>query len=312
MTREPVIGAVLERPGQTIEVFSSREARRLSRSRSWKLIGFLLATAIVAGLTAGFSFVWSSWLATIAIVGVFMGLAWIYEVVRKVDDGRISETFHETALLIAYGPPAAAISYIVIAPGLPLMDARFAAMDLALGFDWPTYYRWVTERPVVDSILKMFYMSSLPHIAVMLIATGLSGRTCRTRELNMLLIATSLPIVLISGITPAVSAWVHHGYGEENAYHLTHFLGLRDGSFRRLEVGELLGIITFPSFHTSISMVLIWVSRGIPWLFWPTLVVGMGQLVSIPAIGGHYLVDMIAAAILGVITIASLQRKWRD
>lgn len=309
MTRESVIGVVLERPDQNIEVFASHESRRLSRFRSWKLIGFLLATAIVAGLTAGFSFVWSSWLATIAIVGVFVGLAWIYAVVRKVDDGRISETFHETALLIAYGPPAAAISYIVIAPSLPLMDAKFAAIDLALGFDWPAYYQWVTERPVIDWVLNTFYMSSLPHIAVMLIATGLSGRTCRTRELNLLLITTSLPIVLISGLAPAVSAWVHHGYGEEDAYHLTHFLGLRDGSFRLLEVGELLGIITFPSFHTSISMVLIWVSRGVPWLFWPTLVVGMGQLVSIPAVGGHYLVDMIAAGILCVTAIALLHRS---
>jgi len=86
-------------------------------------------------------------------------------------------------------------------------------------------------------------------------------------------------------------------------------LGLRDGSFRTLEVGNLLGIITFPSFHTAISLVLVWVARGIAWLFWPSLIVGIGVLVSIPSEGGHYFVDVVAGALVTVAAIGLTTRR---
>lgn len=291
------------------EPFAERHARHSSRARTWRLIAALMLATLLVTVSTEFRLAWKSWFLPMALIGMLLLLGWFYDTVRRVDDGRIAETLHETALLTAYGPPAAALSYIVIAPALPLMDAHFAAADLALGFDWPAIYLWIEENPEVRRALSFFYASSLPHIGVVLILTGLTGHTHRARELNALLIATSLPMIFISGALPAMSAWVHHGLGLEHAYHLEHVKGLRDGTFRLLEVGNLLGIITFPSFHTAITLVLVWVCRGIPWLFWPTVLIGIGQLVSIPVAGGHYLVDMLAAAIITVITVAVLHGR---
>lgn len=267
-----------------------------------------MVTAVLASSATEFRLVWQGWLLPATLSGGFLLLALFYERIRRVDDGRIAETLHETAILIAYGPPAAALSYLILAPALPLQDQLFTAIDAALGFSWLDWHAWVQSRPGVEGVLAFFYASSLPHIAVLLIFTGLTGRTDRSRELNALLIATSLPIVMISGLVPAVGALAHHGVALEKAVHLAHFEGLREGVFRVIDPRQLEGIITFPSFHTAISIILVWVARGLPIVFWPTVVLAAGQLVSIPTEGGHYLADMLGGAAITVAAIALLRR----
>jgi hypothetical protein len=255
-----------------------------------------MIAAVLASSTTDFRLVWQGWLLPATLSAAFLLLALFYERIRRVDDGRIAETLHETAILIAYGPPAAAVSYLILAPALPLQDQLFTAIDAALGFSWLDWHAWVQSRP-----------SSLPHIAVLLIFTGLTGRTNRSRELNALLIATSLPIVMISGLVPAAGALAHHGVALEKAVHLAHFEGLREGVFRVIDPRQLEGIITFPSFHTAIALILVWVARGLPIVFWPTVVLAAGQLVSIPTEGGHYLVDMLGGATITIAAIALLR-----
>ena len=275
-------------------------SRARQRRHDWATIAVTLVVAAAAGHQAGFHPKWGSWIAIGLLIAAFLALSQFYARIRQVDDGRIAETLHEAAILTACGPPLAALSYVVAASGRPLMDAHLEAIDIALGFDWKAWYEWVASRPVLDTALSVLYASSLPHIAVVLIATGLTGRVQRARELNRLLLWSALPVVLISGLMPALSAWVHHGLGLERAYHLDVVSALRDGSARELAVGQLLGIITFPSFHTVIAIALVWVSRGIGWLFWPTLVVNAGVLTSIPSAGGHYLVDILAGAAVAI------------
>lgn len=288
------------------------QQRARARARTWLLIAVLMATGLIAGIPMGFRWAWGSWALIGALTIALLAMSWFYTHVRKLDDLRIAETLHETAILVAYGPPAAALSYIAVGAGLPLADETFATLDQAMNMDWSAWYRTVHAQPVLASALSLLYHSSLMHIGVALIATGLIGRTERTRELIALLIWTSLPMVVISGLMPALSAWVHYGLGLEKAYHLAHILSLRDGSFRLLEVGNMEGIITFPSFHTAISLVLIWVSRGIAWLFWPTAAIGIGVLASIPSEGGHYFVDMLAGALITVAAVAVMSRVRPD
>lgn len=291
---------------------SSLPQRAAGRARNWMLILALMVIGLAAGLPMGFEWEWTSWAWIGTLIAALMVLSWFYANVRKADDGRIAETLHETAILTAYGPSAAALSYIVVAAGLPLADDTFDMLDRAMGLDWSAWYGAVHSHPGLASSLSLLYQTSLPHIGAMLIITGLIGRTERARELNALLIATSLPMVAISGLLPALSAWVHHGLGVDKAYHLAHVLGLRDGSLRTLQVGNMLGIITFPSFHTAIALVLIWVSRGIAWLFWPTLAIGIGVLASIPSEGGHYFADIMAGALVTATAIALTARLRRS
>lgn len=277
--------------------------RDQQRRHDWGLTLTIALAGLVTGLLAGFRWDVRSWLAIIAIVAFIYGLSQFYRHVRLIDDGRLAETLNELAILIACSAPIAALSYIVLAPGLPLLDAHFESIDRALGFDWPAWYQQVAARPALQQVLSAIYSTSVPHVMIVLLAAGIGGRPDRSRELNRVLLWSAAPVVLLSGLTPALSAWVHHGLGLEKAYHLAVISALREGGARELAVGKLLGIVTFPSYHTVMAVALIWASRGIAWLFWPTLPISLGVLISIPSEGGHYLVDMIAGAAITAVVI---------
>lgn len=279
-----------------------------SRAGCWTLILGLLALVGVVASRSTFTIAWSLWGMVAILSCTLLAVSRLYSLLRR-REGRLSNTLHELALLSAYAPAAAALSYIVLTPSLPLVDSQLATIDRMLGFDWPAWYRLVSDSPRVEFALQVFYRSSLLHVIVLILALGLIGRIERARELNALLIATSLPMVLISGLLPALSAWVYYDIGVEKAYHLEHVVGLRDGSFRILSPGTLLGIVTFPSFHTAIALALVYASRGIAWLFYPTLLINVGVLVSIPSEGGHYLVDMLAGFLITVVAVGWLRAR---
>lgn len=266
---------------------------------------------MLVGRLLGFSILSRGWIGIGILVCALAGLSWFYSRWRRIDDGSLAETLEELSILAAYAPVVASLSYVLAAVAMPLVDPQLAELDRLVGLDWPAWYRLVSSFPTLESALALLYRSSLVHIVLLLLALGLLGRRDRARELNMLLITTSFPMVVLSGFLPAQSAWIQYDMGLEKAYHLSQFESLRSGTLRVLEPGTLLGIVTFPSFHTAIALTLVWVTRGIAWLFWPTLVVNLGVLVSIPSEGGHYFIDAFAGALLTGAAISAAARRAR-
>lgn len=286
----------------------ARLRRSSSRRAQWAIAGAVLLAGILADILSDFELDQRSWSTLAFVVATIGSVSAFYTYIRRTDDGRFAETLHEICLLVAYGPLAAMLSYLVAAFAFPLRDSELAGIDRLLGFDWPAWYRTVTHWPAFESALGMLYASSLLQLVFLLIATGISGRTDRARELNVLIMATSLPMILVSGVVPALCGWIHYGIGLEKAYHLEQVLGLRNGNLRALEVGSLLGIVTFPSFHTALAMVTVWVSRGIAWIFWPASILNVGVLLSLPTEGGHHLVDVLAGALITTCAIVLVRR----
>ncbi|MCO5106597.1 MAG: phosphatase PAP2 family protein [Burkholderiaceae bacterium] len=140
---------------------------------------------------------------------------------------------------------------------------------------------------------------------------GLAGLGDRVRELVALLIVTGIVVVVLSGLFPAQSAWAYYGVDLHKAYHLADLNTLRDQTAPVIDVGRQTGIVTFPSYHTAIALILVWVTRGIAPLFWPALILNLGVLVAIPTGGGHYLVDMLAGAAITAAACLWLARRDR-
>jgi hypothetical protein len=235
-------------------------------------------------------------------------MTWFYTRIRVLPDQRIAETMHASGVLIAYTAVAAPLSYLMTSLALPTVDSMLVSADGWFGFDWPAWSWWVAAHPPLQSILSILYDSSLIQVVIATIVLGFLGRVSHVREMMAGLILTSLPIIIISGLAPAASAWVYFREDLDRAYHLAHFVGLRDGSYRTLAASDMVGLITFPSFHTAIVLIVPWACRNVTWLFWPTCIANLGVLVSIPSEGGHYLSDMVAAAILTAAVLWWLQR----
>ena len=65
------------------------------------------------------------------------------------------------------------------------------------------------------------------------------------------------------------------------------------------------GIITFPSYHAALAIVLGWALWQVAWLRWPGVVVNGLVVAATPIDGGHYFVDVFAGAVIAALAIAA-------
>jgi membrane-associated phospholipid phosphatase len=67
------------------------------------------------------------------------------------------------------------------------------------------------------------------------------------------------------------------------------------------------GIVSFPSFHAVMAVLLIYSHRGLHWTFPAVLVINILMLISIPYCGDHYLIDVAGGLIVSICTIGVLR-----
>jgi membrane-associated phospholipid phosphatase len=215
--------------------------------------------------------------------------------------------------VVAFSCIAAVLSYQVAAHGGALWDHAFRAWDLALGFDARPFFAFLEARPLLAALNKAMYHSLIPQLVTALLALAWFGKTYEMRILMFASIASGLAAVLLSAAFPGMgnlydpadypnlgssAAWIHRG----------DIAGLRDGTLRVLDLGSMQGIVTFPSYHAALATIYIAAFRSVPVLRW----VGGGwallTLVSTPAGGGHYLVDVIAGVALALAALKAARR----
>ena len=83
---------------------------------------------------------------------------------------------------------------------------------------------------------------------------------------------------------------------------------LRGGTMRVLDITQLVGIVTFPSFHTCAAVLYLWAFWPVRWMRPLSLASNGMLLIATPIGGGHYFIDIIAGAAIAVLAIAAA--KW--
>jgi membrane-associated phospholipid phosphatase len=92
-------------------------------------------------------------------------------------------------------------------------------------------------------------------------------------------------------------------------------LALRNGSLRVIDLDAIDGIISFPSLHAAVAVIVPYTLRWNRPLFWPILVLDSVMLVSAIPSGNHYLSDLLGGvgvavlAILAANTVQTLTRR---
>lgn len=296
--------------GRAAEPCAHERRRTAGRLANWAALALSALASVAACELRGYRIDWRHLAAMAIIIAVVVAISLFYTYVRNTADNRLGETLHEAAILLAAWAPLGALSYLAAGLGLPYVDAQLAAIDRAIGFDWQAWRSFVHGMPGVEAALRIAYFSSFVQIYALIFVAGLAGRGDRVRELVALLIATGVAVVVLSGLFPAQSAWAYYGVDLHKAYHLADLNTLREQTAQVIDVGRQTGIVTFPSYHTAIALILVWVTRGIAPLFWPALILNVGVLVAIPTEGGHYLVDMLAGA--AITALACLWFAGRD
>jgi hypothetical protein len=196
---------------------------------------------------------------------------------------------------------------------LPLADPVLAAADHAIGFDWVAALQLLDRYPVVNSVLTAVYETIVPQIllvVVILALTNQAERLCR------FLIAVNLALAVTSVIAvffPALGPYEFYGVSAADHPHITlvtdtkmtaPILWLRAGEFAPPMPSFTVGLISFPSFHTTTALIYAWAVWRTPILRWIWLALNTTMLIATPLHGSHYLVDVIGGAVVAWIGVA--------
>jgi hypothetical protein len=195
------------------------------------------------------------------------------------------------------------LSYLAATCALPLQDEMMQRLDRVVGFDWLAWHDAVLSRPPLSWLLPIAYYSLQPQVALSIIYFVASGRTARIRELLLLAGVTSVATVTISAIWPVLGPFAEHG-GSYGAYPFADLLTLRAGGPWHFNLIAMEGIVQMPSYHTVMAVLFTYAFRGTGLIGYGIAALNMVMLLSIPPIGGHYLVDMLGGGTLALAAIA--------
>ncbi|WP_179296088.1 phosphatase PAP2 family protein [Mesorhizobium sp. WSM4312] len=221
---------------------------------------------------------------------------------------------------VAFIPLTVATSvfmYLATATARPLLDDQLASLDAKLGFDWLGFLAASNKSAVWSSVLFWAYHALGPQVPIVLCLHLIRLRQDRVFEFIALMAVSSLFTGPLMAIFPTAGAYAFYKPAPELFSHLTaqagmwHYstlLSLRSGAPYDLIVANAEGLVTFPSFHTALGILVVYALRDIRPLFVAALIVNAVMIVSTLPEGGHHLVDVIVGAAIGLLSVAIVRR----
>lgn len=251
------------------------------------------ASGITIGTTPG---LYIGFMLAVPMLSAMRKDAWSPMLTRFVD-------ILECHLLLAVlGLCGALLSYAAMAQSTGYTDGLLAAADAAIGFDWVGLRRTVEAWPALMRAGFIAYGAFFVMPTVAIVALVWTGRT----ERAYLLVAAYAAAVLLTAalfyLFPARSAFQYYFGDHPDALPIiAENYGraidqIRAGTIGYVDLKQLEGIVTFPSFHAAAALLFIWAVWPIPRLRTAMAVANGAMLVSATFIGGHYLVDIFGGA----------------
>lgn len=206
--------------------------------------------------------------------------------------------------------------YLATATARPFVDGQLASLDARLGFDWLAFLAASNQSAVWSSALFYAYHSLGPQVPVVLFVHLIRQRRDRVFEFIALMAVSSLFTGPLMAIFPAAGAYAFYRPAPElfsnltaqaGMWHYSTLSSLRSGAPYELIVSKAEGLVTFPSFHTALGILVVYAVRDVRPLFVVALMVNAIMIVSTLPEGGHHLIDVIVGAVIGVISVAAIR-----
>jgi hypothetical protein len=284
------------------------EALRVLDRLIWGLIAAVAAAVLAAPLLSDFRIAWSTFMAPALACAILLLGGHFYSHWRS--DARLASGLLCTAQVIAFAAVGAPLSYIAASANVPLCDHWLDALDRAVGFDWKALLAWMNAVPQVYFVLRPIYLSLTLQMTTVVLCLAFSGRLLWLRVYTLAFIFAVLVSIAISTVLPAAGVWSYYGLTADDSQIVPAvstswpvFYGLRGGSLRLLVAVGSEGIITFPSVHAALAIIVIAALWPMPALRFAAVVINSAMLVATPIDGSHYFVDAAAGVVLAVLSL---------
>jgi hypothetical protein len=231
--------------------------------------------------------------ATYSIVGAKTpGMAWSAAVV--------SDLFLSIVQFIVALKAFVPLTYLAATFGYPLVDSALTKLDAAFGFEWNVEANWVANHPALDWLLQRAYYSVYYQGALVFLVGSITGPGDRNGEIIWQFCISLVLTCAIFVFTPALGHVAHIGTDW-----MKTLMMIRNGGWAEIDFSHVEGIISFPSFHTTLAILLVYAVRHHRWLLAVLIPLNMLLIVATLSVGGHYLVDLPAGAAVAFISIAA-------
>lgn len=205
------------------------------------------------------------------------------------------------ALTLAMAMTFTVFAYLCMASSGPLVDRQLLALDKAIGFDWLAGWKWLTAYPLLLRAANFLYVSLTWQALYLCILLGLMARVRSMREIFWIIFVSAMLTDIAAIFLPAYGPFEMFGLSATQGEYLPDMKHLKSGTDLSFALSRMTGVISFPSFHTVLALAYAYGFRRTGVIGHVIAVLNALMLLTVPFIGGHYLIDMIAgAAVMGV------------
>ena len=303
-------------PSSEFEVRSEAEAARKLFRLNWLLIALALAAFDLLLLLTDFRIRPNGYLIELTVAAIYgvcghlnansaRSRPWIFSMLTGI------------AQMIMVIAVMTSMTYIAAAATFPLQDARLLAFDRAIGFDFRAFVTYVNARDWLIGILAAGYRAISWPILLNVVVLSLAGRYLQTGKFVLAFLISLLATTCVTVFVPAIGAYGVAGVlpSDYSNFEPQGYLDtlrdvplLRDGNLRALDLFQLGGVVTFPSFHAAAAVLYAWALWPVRWIRWLALLPNAAMLVATPIGGGHFLADVIAGIIVAGLSILAACR----
>jgi hypothetical protein len=252
-------------------------------------VPYLVATLLMIGVR----------LATRRGAGVLLGA------------GRFLEYAATFMLLSLVG---AVTSYPIAALTHGYADGTLQSLDRALAFDWLAWYRTVAASRALQVLGTVAYENIYFTPAVLLAWFAFDDKQRAAYAFLFTFWLTAAITLVLFSFMPALGPLAYLWRGPvpympvSELYQLDLIPALRAHRVHMIDLNQLRGIVSAPSFHAAAAAIYIRTAWRTPPLRWPLLAANTAMLAATPVEGTHYLSDLILGAIVASVAISVVDR----
>ncbi|MDE3061021.1 MAG: phosphatase PAP2 family protein [Pseudomonadota bacterium] len=198
----------------------------------------------------------------------------------------------------------------------PLMDGPLVAIDQMSGFDWRTYIAWINTHPLLGDFLTFSYQSFSLQLVLLLCLLFIYDHSAHGQRFVLVFLVSATACALLSAAFPAAGGYVYYDIDVANypqlhpaaaRIHEATLLALRQHELSKITF-PMQGIVTFPSFHASLAVLLLYAAIPLRRFRLITHPLNLAMLFSTPVDGGHYLIDVVAGVLIALLAIGMAER----
>ena len=290
----------------------------------WLLLGMVAAISLAGVVNAAISHQAVDWMSFFPAFGSSLALVAMGIFIRaKRDMPRMALGAIGFGVFMSFTGSIAIFIFTLFPLVHPLIDPQLMALDAGFGFSWLGFVELVANLPLTGTALRYVYLSILPQVvAVIILLSFLNRPVALHRFLTVGIVCMIVTVSfwwLLPSVGPAAYGMVSTAAQDSIALMANAAYGadMRRFALQGVEVitlGEIAGVIAFPSFHIVMTCMVLWFTRK-TWAFGPLLAVDIAMPVATIVHGGHHLVDLFggvavfAACLWGVMRVLPDQRS---